>query len=297
VVTERVALVTGAGRGIGRAHALALAAAGARVVVNDLGVEADGARPHRGPAAAVVDEIVAGGGAAVASYDDVATDDGAAAMVQLALDAYGRLDAVVNNAGILRSGLLLRTNADAWCTVLEVHLLGTMLVTQAAARHWREESKAGRPVDARVVNTSSSAGLYGFVGEPAYSAAKAGIVGFTLTAAAELERYGVTVNAIAPMAATRLTAWASPAHGDHRDDPALAPELVSPLVVWLAGASSAGVTGRVFEVGGGVVHVLDGWQRAETLDQGDDVDDLGARVRAALDRLPPPVPVTVPTTS
>lgn len=290
MVTERVVLVTGAGRGIGRAHALALAAGGAHVVVNDLGVEADGARPHHGPATAVVEKIVAGGGEAVASYDDVATDAGANAMVQLALDAFGRLDAVVNNAGILRSGLLLRTTADAWRTVLEVHLLGTMLVTQAAARHWREESKAGRAVDARVVNTSSSAGLYGFVGEPAYSAAKAGVLGFTFTAAAELERYGVAVNAIAPMAATRLTAWAG-------DDPALAPELVSPLVVWLAGAGSAGVTGRVFEVGGGVVHVLDGWQRAETLDQGDDAAELGARVRAALDRLPPPVPVTVPTTS
>jgi NAD(P)-dependent dehydrogenase (short-subunit alcohol dehydrogenase family) len=289
VLTERVVLVTGAGRGIGRSHALALAADGARVVVNDLGVEADGSRPRAEPAEEVVAEIRATGGEAVASPHDVADEAGAAAMVQLALDTFGRLDAVVNNAGILRSGLLLRTNVEAWRTVLEVHVIGTMLVTQAAARHWREESKAGRQPDARVVNTSSSAGLYGFVGEPAYSAAKAGIVGLTLTVAAELERYGVTVNAIAPAAATRLTAWAAA-------DAALAPELVSPLVVWLASDRSAGVTGRVLEVGGGTVHVLDGWQRAETVaHDGDTVDVLGTRVRDALARLPAPIPVTVPT--
>jgi len=289
MTTERVVLVTGAGRGIGRAHALALAAEGARVVVNDLGVEADGTRPHAGPAADVVAEIEAAGGIAVASFDDVASDDGAAAMVRTALDAFGRIDGVVNNAGILRSGLLLRTTADAWRTVLEVHVIGTMLVTQAAARYWREESKAGRAVDARVVNTSSSAGLYGFVGEPAYSAAKAGIAGFTLTAAAELERYGVTVNAIAPAAATRLTAWAA-------SDLAPDPSLVSPLVVWLTTGDAAGVTGRMFEVGGGVVHVVDGWRRVEEVPHGDlDAAALGERVRAAVNRIPPTTPAFSPT--
>ena len=204
-------VVTGAGRGIGRAHAIALAAHGARVVVNDAGVEADGSRPSTAPADDVVAEVRRAGGEAVASHDDVVS--GARTIVATALDAFGRLDAVVNNAGILRSGLLLRTTPADWRAVFEVHLVGTLAVTQAAAEHWRGEAKAGRSPDACVVNTASTAGLFGFVGEPAYSAAKAGIVGFTMTAAAELERYGVRVNAIAPVAATRLTAWA----GDQAD--------------------------------------------------------------------------------
>jgi NAD(P)-dependent dehydrogenase (short-subunit alcohol dehydrogenase family) len=288
VATRRVAVVTGAGRGIGRAHALALSADGACVVVNDLGVEADGTRPAARPADDVVAEIVAAGGHAVASHEDVADEDGTARIVATALDTWGRLDAVVNTAGILRSGLLLRTTPDAWRAVFEVHLIGTMLVTQAAARHWREESKAGRDVDAAVVNTSSTAGLFGFVGEPAYSAAKAGIVGFTLTMAAELERYGVRVNAVAPAAATRLTAWAG-------DDPSMAPELVSPVVVWLASPRSAGITGRVVEAGGGTISVISGWQRAETIVQEhDSVTVIGERVRDAFARLPAPVPPWVP---
>jgi NAD(P)-dependent dehydrogenase (short-subunit alcohol dehydrogenase family) len=288
VATARVAVVTGAGRGIGRAHALALAADGACVVVNDLGVEADGTRPAARPADDVVGEIVAAGGRAVASHADVADEEGAASIVATALDTWGRLDAVVNNAGILRSGLLLRTTPDAWRAVLEVHLIGTMLVTRAAARHWREESKAGRDVDAAVVNTSSTAGLFGFVGEPAYSAAKAGVVGFTLTMAAELSRYGVRVNAVAPAAATRLTAWAG-------DDPSMAPELVSPVVVWLASPRSAGITGRVVEAGGGTISVISGWQRAETIVQEQDsITVLGERVRDAFARLPAPVPPWAP---
>lgn len=283
MATPRVALVTGAGRGIGRAHALALAADGACVVVNDLGVEADGSRPSASPADDVVEEIHTRGGTAVGSQHDVADEQGAAAMVELALDTFGRLDVVVNNAGILRSGLLLRTNADAWRAVFEVHLIGSMLVTQAAAGYWRDETKGGRHVDASVINTSSTAGLFGFVGEPAYSAAKAGVVGFTLTAAAELGRYGVRVNAVAPAAATRLTAWAG-------DDPSMAPELVSPIVVWLASTRSAGVTGRVLEAGGGTVSVISGWQRVETIVQErDTVSVLGERVRDALARLPAPV--------
>jgi NAD(P)-dependent dehydrogenase (short-subunit alcohol dehydrogenase family) len=288
MATARVALVTGAGRGIGRAHALALAADGARVVVNDLGVEADGTRPAAGPADDVAAEIRAAGGEAVASHGDVADAEDARAMVQLALDTWGRLDAVVNNAGILRSGLLLRTTPDQWRAVLEVHVIGTMLVTQAAGAWWRDEAKAGRTVDAQVVNTSSSAGLFGFVGEPAYSAAKAGVVGFTLTAAAELGRYGVRVNAVAPAAATRMTAWAG-------DDPSLAPELVSPVVVWLASPRSDGVTGRVLEAGGGTISVISGWQRAETIVQENDtVVVIGERVRDALARLPQPVPPWTP---
>lgn len=291
MTTARVVLITGAGRGIGRAHAVALAADGACVVVNDLGVEADGTRPATGPADEVVAEIRASGGEAVASHGNVADAGDAAAMVRLALDTWGRLDAVVNNAGILRSGLLLRTNADAWRAVFEVHLIGTMLVTQAAGAWWRDEAKAGRTVDAAVVNTSSTAGLFGFVGEPAYSAAKAGVVGFTLTAAAELGRYGVRVNAIAPAAATRLTAWAG-------DDPSMAPELVSPLVVWLASPRSNGVTGRVLEVGGGTITAITGWQRAETVVQEhDSITVIGERVRDAIARLPAPVAPWVPSSS
>jgi NAD(P)-dependent dehydrogenase (short-subunit alcohol dehydrogenase family) len=287
VLAGRVVVVTGAGRGIGRAHALALAAQGASVVVNDLGVTADGTEPSASPADDVVREVQAAGGVAVASHHDVVT--GADAVVATALDAFGRLDAVVNNAGILRSGLLLRTSPDEWRAVLEVHVIGTLAVTRAAGEFWRAETKAGRRPDACVVNTTSSAGLYGFVGEPAYSAAKAAIVGFTLTAAAELERYGVRVNAIAPEAATRLTAWAG-------EQPALAPELVSPLVVWLCSPSSDGVTGRVFEVGGGVVHLVEGWRRAVSLaHEGETAPDaLGARVRESLAEVAAPPPAIVP---
>jgi NAD(P)-dependent dehydrogenase (short-subunit alcohol dehydrogenase family) len=284
-----VVVVTGAGRGLGRAYARALAADGARVVVNDLGVAADGTLPSASPADEVVDEIRTAGGDAVASHHDVVS--GADAIVATALDAYGRLDAVVNNAGILRSGLLLRTTPADWRAVLEVHVIGTLAVTQAAGAHWRAEAKAGRILDASVVNTSSSAGLYGFVGEPAYSAAKAGLAGFTLTAAAELERYGVRVNAVAPSAATRLTAWAG-------DQMAMTPELVAPLVVWLCGPASASVTGRVFEVGGGVVHVLEGWRRAVTIphDEHTPPDVLGEDVAKALAGVAEPEPPIVPST-
>jgi NAD(P)-dependent dehydrogenase (short-subunit alcohol dehydrogenase family) len=281
-------IVTGAGRGIGRAHALALAAQGAYVVVNDLGVEADGSAPSTSPADDVVAEIRRAGGEAIASHDDVV--DGAERIVATALDAYRRLDALVNNAGILRSGLLLRTTPDDWRAVFEVHLVGTLAVTQAAAVHWRDETKAGRRPDASVVNTTSSAGLHGFAGEPAYSAAKAGVIGFTTTAAAELERYGVRVNAVAPEAATRLTAWAGV-------QPSMGPELISPLVVWLCGSGSAGVTGRVFEAGGGVVHVLDSWRRAAAVEHDQDTppDLLGERLSSALAGVPAPTPPFVPT--
>jgi NAD(P)-dependent dehydrogenase (short-subunit alcohol dehydrogenase family) len=288
VLPGRVVIVTGAGRGIGRAHALALAAQGAYVVVNDLGVAADGTTPSSSPADEVVAEVRRAGGEAVTSHDDVVT--GADGIVATALDAYGRVDAVVNNAGILRSGLLLRTTPDDWRAVFEVHLVGTLAVTQAAAVYWRAEAKAGRMPDACVVNTTSAAGLVGFAGEPAYSAAKAGVIGFTITAAAELERYGVRVNAVAPEAATRLTAWAG-------EQPAMAPALISPLVVWLCGPGSTGVSGRVFEVGGGVVHVLESWRRAATIEHDEHTPPniLGEHVAAALATSTAPAPAIVPT--
>jgi NAD(P)-dependent dehydrogenase (short-subunit alcohol dehydrogenase family) len=287
VLTGRVVIVTGAGRGIGRAHVRALANHGARVVVNDAGVAVDGTGPSTSPADAVVDEVSRAGGHAVASHADVRSDAGT--IVATALDRFGRLDAVVNNAGILRSGLLLRTTPDDWRAVFDVHLVGTLAMTQAAAEHWRSEAKAGRRPDASVVNTSSTAGLFGFVGEPAYSAAKAGVVGFTLTAAAELGRYGVRVNAIAPAAATRLTAWAG-------DQPGTEPELVSPLVVWLCAPASAAVTARVFEVGGGEVRLLDGWRRATKIEHAADTSPahLGELVSRELAQLSEPVPAMVP---
>ncbi|MCC5477891.1 SDR family oxidoreductase [Streptomyces barringtoniae] len=269
--TGRVAVITGAGRGLGRAHALAFAAEGAEVVVNDLGVGLDGTGGTSGPAQQVVDEIRALGGEAVAHAGDIATAEGAASLVATALDTYGRLDTLVNNAGFLRDRMLVNLDEDAWDAVVRVHLKGHFLPLRHAAAHWRAEAKAGRMPDARVINTSSGAGLLGSVGQGNYSAAKAGIVGLTLVAAAELGRYGVQVNAIAPAARTRMTerafagTMAAPQGGGFD---AMAPENVSPLVVWLGSAASAGVTGRVFESEGGRITVMEGWRPGPTADKG-----------------------------
>jgi NAD(P)-dependent dehydrogenase (short-subunit alcohol dehydrogenase family) len=268
--TGRVAAVTGAGRGLGRAHALALAAEGAAVVVNDLGVGLDGTGAADGPAHQVVDEIRALGGQAVAHGADIATTEGASSLVRTALETYGRLDALVNNAGFLRDRMLVNLDEDDWDAVMRVHLKGHFLPLKHAAAHWRAEAKAGRTPVARVVNTSSGAGLLGSVGQGNYSTAKAGIVGLTLVAAAELGRYGVQVNAIAPAARTRMTeatfADTMAAPGDGGFD-AMAPENVSPLVVWLTSAASAGVTGRVFEAEGGRITVMEGWHPGPTADK------------------------------
>jgi NAD(P)-dependent dehydrogenase (short-subunit alcohol dehydrogenase family) len=297
----RVVAVTGAGRGLGRAHALAFAAQGARVVVNDLGVALDGTprtpdptgtpRPDS-PASAVAAEIRAAGGEAIAHGADIATPEGAASLVTTALDAYGRLDTLVNNAGFLRDRMLVNLDEDDWDAVLRVHLKGHFLTLRHAAAHWRAESKAGRTPTARIVNTSSGAGLLGSVGQGNYSAAKAGIVALTLVAAAELARYGVQVNAIAPAARTRMTerafaaTMAAPATGFD----AMAPDNVSPLVVWLGSAASEGVTGRVFETEGGRITVMDGWRPGPTLDKGArwTPAELGEAVHELLALAPPP---------
>ncbi|MGW1916162.1 SDR family oxidoreductase [Streptomyces sp. NPDC002076] len=269
--TGRVAVITGAGRGLGRAHALAFAADGAKVVVNDLGVGLDGTGGAGGPAQQVVDEIRALGGEAVAHGGDIATTEGAASLVATALETYGRLDTLVNNAGFLRDRMLVNLDEDAWDAVVRVHLKGHFLPLRHAAAHWRSEAKAGRMPEARVINTSSGAGLLGSVGQGNYSAAKAGIVGLTLVAAAELGRYGVQVNAIAPAARTRMTertfaeTMAAPQDGGFDT---MAPENVSPLVVWLGSAASAGVTGRVFESEGGRITVMEGWHPGPTTDKG-----------------------------
>ena len=293
----RVVIVTGAGRGIGRGHALEFARQGAKVVVNDIGVALDGRDPSATPAQAVVDEIAAAGGAAIANGDDVADWDGARRLVASAVDAFGRLDVVVNNAGFVRDRMVVSCEEDEWDAVVRVHLKGHFAVSRFAAEHWRARAKAGEAVDARIVNTSSGAGLLGSVGQAAYSAAKAGIAALTLVQAAELGRYGVTANAIAPSARTRMTETVFAESMAAPDDPAafdaMAPENVAPLVVWLGSASSAGVTGRVFEVEGGVVSLADGWQHGPAVDKGArwDPAELGPVVADLIAKAPPPAPV------
>jgi NAD(P)-dependent dehydrogenase (short-subunit alcohol dehydrogenase family) len=265
----RVAIVTGAGRGIGREEALELARHGARLVVNDVGVARDGTGEDATPAQEVVDEIKALGGEAVANYDDVSDFDGAKRLVHTAVDSFGTLDVVVNNAGILRDRMLVNMSIDEWDAVIKVHLRGTFATSHHAANFWRERSKAGDPVDARLINTSSSSGIYGNVGQTNYGAAKAGIASFSIIAAMELARYGVTVNAIAPAALTRMTEdlvrWqgADEAQWDPRD-----PSNIAPLVVWLGSAQSRDVTGRVFNVKGGYVSVAEGWVAGPAEDKG-----------------------------
>ncbi|UCE85602.1 MAG: SDR family oxidoreductase [Deltaproteobacteria bacterium] len=288
----RVVLVTGAGRGIGRAHALAFAREGAKVVVNDLGAELDGRGQSAGPAGEVVEAIRGMGGEAVANGDDVADWNGAARLVKTALDAFGQLDIVVNNAGFLRDRMFVSATEDEWDAVLRVHLKGHFCVSRHACEHWRAQSKAGAPVDARIINTSSGAGLQGSVGQSAYSAAKGGIATLTLVQAAELGRYGVTANAIAPAARTRMTEaiftdMAKP-EGDAFDE--AAPENISPLVVWLGSPESRDVTGRIFEVKGGMIGVSDGWRDGPTIDKKARwaPDEVGAAVHELLRKAPAP---------
>jgi NAD(P)-dependent dehydrogenase (short-subunit alcohol dehydrogenase family) len=291
----RVVIVTGAGRGLGRAHALAFAQEGAKVVVNDLGVELDGTSARSGPAEGVVDEIRAAGGEAVANADDIADWDGAQRLVRTAIDEFGDLHVVVNNAGFVRDRMFANVEETEWDAVVRVHLKGHFVSSRHAAAYWRDRAKAGETVDARIVNTSSGAGLLGSVGQAAYSAAKAGIAALTLVQAAELGRYGVTANAIAPSARTRMTEgvftemMARPGSGFDAMDPAN----VSPLVVWLGSGDSADVTGRVFEIEGGKVSVADGWHHGPARDRGDRwrPGEIGSVVRELLAEARGPDPV------
>jgi NAD(P)-dependent dehydrogenase (short-subunit alcohol dehydrogenase family) len=255
----KVAIVTGAGRGIGREHALALAAAGARIVVNDLGGAVTGGGSDAGPAQSVVAEIRDAGGEAVASPHDVSDFAQAGEMVALAVQEFGRLDILVNNAGIIRDRMLVNMSEAEWDQVVQVHLKGHFAPLHHAACHWRERSKAGEQVCARVVNTSSPSGLMANVGQLNYGAAKAGIAGMTMVAAVELGRYGVTVNALAPNARTRLT---EAAFGEipavEGFDP-MDPGNASPLVVALCADAAQAITGQVFFVYGGYVNALDSW--------------------------------------
>jgi len=291
----RVVIVTGAGRGLGREHALELARQGARVVVNDLGVSNRGEGRDASPALEVVEAIVAMGGEAIANGADVADGAQARALVDEAIARFGRLDVVVNNAGFVRDRMFVSCTEDEWDAVLRVHLRGHFCVARHAAAHWRDEAKAGRTPDARIINTSSGAGLAGSVGQSAYSAAKAGIAALTLVQAAELARYGVTANALAPIARTRMTeavfaeAMKKPDRGFDATDPAN----VSPLVAWLASAESRGVTGRIWEVTGGRISVMDGYREEARIDAGRrwDPAELGPQVSALLERARSPVAV------
>jgi NAD(P)-dependent dehydrogenase (short-subunit alcohol dehydrogenase family) len=256
--TGRVVVITGAGNGIGRAHALAFAAQGARVVVNDLGGTRDGAGASAGPAQAVADEITAAGGEAVANTEDISTWAGAQRLIEAAIEAFGGLDVVVNNAGILRDRMIVTMTEQDWDAVIGVHLKGTFAVLHHAAVYWRQRVKEGHANHGRVINTTSPSGLFGNPGQGNYGAAKAGIASLTVIAAKELDRYGITVNAIAPTALTRMTEdvemmRTAAATAD------LSPEAISPLVVWLGSTESREVTGRVFGVWGNAITVLEGW--------------------------------------
>ncbi len=296
IADGRVVIVTGAGGGIGRAHALAFAAEGARVVVNDIGVGLDGSPASGGSAAqSVVDEITAAGGEAVANGSNVADWKQAAELIQTAVDTFGGLDVLVNNAGIVRDRMIANTSEEEFDAVVAVHLKVHFATMRHAASYWRGLAKSGKSVDARIINTSSGAGLQGSVGQGNYSAAKAGIAALTLVGAAEMGRYGVTVNAIAPSARTRMTetVFAEMMAKPDQGFDAMAPENVSPLVVWLGSSESKDVTGKVFEVEGGTIRVAEGWAHGPQVDKGAKWDpaELGPVVADLLAKARPPVPV------
>lgn len=287
----RVAIVTGAGRGVGRAYALKLAEHGAKVVVNDLGSAADGRGSDQSPAQEVVDTIRAAGGEAVANASDVSDWNGSKELIDTALEHFGRLDVLVNNAGILRDRMLVNMSEEEWDSVIKVHLKGTFGPSHHAANYWRAQSKAGKDVDARIINTTSHSALFANIGQVNYAAAKAGIASFSQVAARELQRYGVTVNALAPRANTRMTEglkeWTDE-QLERRD-----PEWIAAFVTWLASPESSYISGRVFEVWGYGISVAESWQHGPITEASKDPSKLGegianiikyARANAGIDR-------------
>ncbi|MEB3370576.1 SDR family oxidoreductase [Saccharopolyspora mangrovi] len=295
ICQDRVVIVTGGARGLGRAHSLEFARQGAKVVVNDIGVQLDGTGGDGSAAAEVAEEIRALGGEAEVHGADVADWSQARELVEFAVERFGRLDVLVNNAGFVRDRMFVNLAEDEWDQVIRVHLKGHAATMRHAAQHWRDRTKAGESVQARIINTTSGAGLLGSVGQTNYASAKAGIIALTLNTAAELARYGVTVNAIAPSARTRMTEtvfadmMAQPDQGFDE----MAPENVSPLVAWLGSVESAEVTGRVFEVAGGDITVATGWTRGPSRDAGRrwNAGELGPVVSELLAKAPVPGPV------
>lgn len=294
----RTAIVTGAGNGLGKAYALALAAEGAQLVVNDLGVGTHGEEGEtRGAAELVVEEIRAAGGEAVANTDDVAEWEAGRRMVEAALDTFGELDAVINNAGFVRDRMFVSCTLEEWDAVTRVHLRGHFCTSRHACDYWRRRAKSGKPVDARIINTTSGAGLQGSIGQSAYSAAKAGIAALTLVQAAELGRYGVTANAVAPNARTRMTMTAfaeTMTSTENTDFDTYDPANTAPLIAWLASADSAHVTSQVFEPLGGTIGLAEGWtdgprsrERAARIAS----EEVGAIVEDLLARRSPATPV------
>ena len=282
----RVAIVTGAGRGVGRQHALQLSKAGAKIIVNDLGAAVDGTGTDVSLAQRVTDEINASGGEAVVNGDDVSSFDGAKNMVDMAINTFGKLDIVVNNAGILRDRMLVNMTEDEWDAVIAVHLKGTFAPSRHAASYWRAMSKQngdGKSTMGRIINTTSTSGIYGNIGQTNYGAAKAGIAAFTIIAARELSRIGVTVNAVSPSAYTRMTDNLREYTEEEiqiRD-----PSWVSPTVVYLASTEAQDITGRVIEAGAGQVAVCEGWRRGLEIGQMDDPDTLGPKIREMIGKV------------
>ena len=290
----RVVIITGAGRGLGREHALAFAAEGAKVVVNDVGASLQGDGNDMSPAQEVVDLILANGGEAITNGDDIADWDGAGRLVQSAIDTFGGLDTVVTNAGIVRDRMFVNMSVDEWDAVIRVHLRGTFCPVKHAVDYWRAESKAGRPREGRVVTTSSGAGLHGSIAQTNYSAAKAGIATFTINIAAELGRIGVNANSIAPSARSRMTeeAFAEMMAKPDTGFDAMDPANISPLVVWL-GSGDCNVSGRIFECAGGLISLADGWQIGAEFDKGAKWDpaEIGSVVDDLVKAAPAPFPV------
>jgi NAD(P)-dependent dehydrogenase (short-subunit alcohol dehydrogenase family) len=279
LVEGRVAVVTGAGRGIGREHALMLAEHGAKVVVNDLGGATDGTGTDQSPAEEVVEEIKGMGGEAVVNGANVADFDEAKAMIQQAVETFGGLDILINNAGILRDRMVFSMSESDWDGVINVHLKGTFAPTHHAANYWRERAKAGEENDARVINTSSPSGIYGNIGQANYGAAKAGIAAFTTITAMELAKYGVTCNALAPAAYTRMTAdLPGFSQMDEEAQEKLGPRWIANVATWLASPEASGVTGRIFDVAGQRVGIAEGWVLGPSGQQGDDAESVGAVV-------------------
>ena len=271
----RVAIVTGGGRGIGREYCLMFAAEGAKVVVNDLGGANDGTGTDLTPAQQVVEEIKAMGGEAVANGADVSDWDQSKAMIDQAISTFGKLDVLINNAGILRDRMLVNMTEAEWDAVIKVHLKGTFAPAHHAAAYWRDLNKAtGSPVNGRIINTSSVSGIYGNIGQTNYGAAKMGIAAFTIIASRELRRYGVTVNCIAPGALTRLTENLGPPVTDERRE-SQNPRWVAPIAVWLASEQSSEVSGRVFEASGQMLAIAEGWHRGPTVPPVADPKELG----------------------